>query len=381
MSGYVLRQDSVEPILILPDAAETTSQQRRARPLRVLMVCSLFTMAYRIMRCTEATGAEVYVLGNEASKGFRYSLACKQFLLSHVPIDGSASQDVLDEINRTIQRFKIDVVIAGDAPGTRTVCGLKDKLGAPCFPYPSLEQFDFLNNKWYFTQMCAELGVATPPSRLFTSKNELLRALDAGELTFPCMSKALSMEGNHGIHKLYAQSARVTIETIDYFPVLVQDFIPGEDIGTSVYCENGVVKSYILHILKRATYTTFHDDSVRDAVTKIMKKMGCSGVYNFDMRMTDDGKIYYLECNPRLFFKSNLSMLAGINFVQAGLPGCGKPPAELPNGTAARRPKALALTLLTAPWKVTRRDFATLWYMLSDPLPYFREMLRLEWEP
>jgi biotin carboxylase len=332
------------------------------------------------MRCAEAAGAEVYVLGNEASKGFRYSCRIKEFVLSKTKIDRSGSDAILDEINRYVAEFGIDLVIAGDAPATRSICALKQRIMAPCFPLPTLEQFDFMNDKWQFTQMCNQLGIQTPPSRLFENKEELLSAMGAGEVKLPCMAKALALEGNHGIFKLEAATARETIAKIDYKPILVQDFMPGDDIDASVFARDGKVECYSVHHVKQATYSILDLDAVRDAMARIVAKMGVSGVYDFDMRQTADGRLYYLECNPRLFFKCNLSMVAGINFVTPGLPG-GKTHAKLAPGTAVRRPKALALALVTQPWSVTRRDFAMLCYLLSDPLPYFREMWRLEWEP
>ena len=38
------------------------------------------------------------------------------------------------------------------------------------------------------------------------------------------------------------------------------------------------------------------------------------------MILTPDGAVHYLECNPRFFYKINLSMIAGVNFVAHGLP-------------------------------------------------------------
>ena len=119
---------------------------------------------------------------------------------------------------------------------------------------------------------------------------------------------------------------------------------------------------------------------MRENIGKIMRHMGVDGVYNFDMRLTEDGRILYLECNPRFFFKINLSMLAGINFVQAGLSYGDPAKTSLPPQTNVRMPKAIAVTMPT-PWKLTRRDFGALAYLYSDPLPYFREMLRYEYEP
>jgi hypothetical protein len=360
---------------------QKTSQStpiERSRPMRILMICGLYTMPYRIMRCAAAAGADIYIVGNELSTGFRHSRIPKKFVLSPIAFDGSATPEMLEEINRYIAEFDIDMVIAGDAMATRSLTGLRSHIKAPCFPMPSLEQFDTLNNKWIFTQMCGELGIPCPASRLFETREDLLRAIEVGEVKLPSMAKALSMNASHGIYKLDTENARATVASIEYSPILVQDFIPGADIGASIYCEGGEIRSFILHILKRATYTAFDNESVRDALTRIARKAKIDGVYNFDMRLAADGRIYYLECNPRFFYKINLSMLAGINFVQAGLPG-GATQATVPSGTRVSEPKAF-LAMLPTPWRLIRRDFTSLAYFLSDPIPYVRELLRIEYE-
>ena len=98
---------------------------------------------------------------------------------------------------------------------------------------------------------------------------------------------------------------------------------------------------------------------------------GLEGVYNFDMILAPDGCIYYLECNPRFFYKINLSMIAGINFVEFGLPGeRSTGPALIPDGTSVRFPSAV-LASLASGGRPTKRDWAMATYIYSDPLPHF----------
>jgi hypothetical protein len=92
------------------------------------------------------------------------------------------------------------------------------------------------------------------------------------------------------------------------------------------------------------------------------------------MIAADDGNIYYLECNPRFFYRIDLSMLAGINFVALGLEGdAGPGPLRVPHGASVRRPEAV----LTSPrcWpRLTRRDWAAACYAFSDPIPYLLDL-------
>jgi hypothetical protein len=107
---------------------------------------------------------------------------------------------------------------------------------------------------------------------------------------------------------------------------------------------------------------------VFEDLARIAAHVGAEGVYNFDMIAADDGKLYYLECNPRFFYKINLSMLAGINFVALGLENdAGSVPLRLPDGTSVRRPEAV-LTSPRCRSRLTRRDWAAACYSCSDPI-------------
>jgi len=91
-----------------------------------------------------------------------------------------------------------------------------------------------------------------------------------------------------------------------------------------------------------------------------------------------DGDVYWLECNPRFFFWTHMSLLAGIPFAEFGLPNwCVSGSSTLPTGTNVRSFKAAAVEL-ARPWRLTRRDFGYLRFVLADPVPWVRETLGCE---
>jgi biotin carboxylase len=355
------------------------SEVRKSEPLRVLMVCNLFTMPYRVMRCAHAAGAGVWVLGNAGAHGLAYSRYCRKFVPAECTFDGQPRTETAAEINRLVERLSIDLVMAGDAPSTRTLIALRDSIRARCFPMPDLYWFDRLNNKWEFTGICRSLGIQCPPTRLLPDRAAVIGEITAGRLALPAIAKPLNLEGGHGVIKLDGTDAVRQAQAIDYAPVLLQDFIEGEDVGASVYCESGRIISFIAHKLARKVYSTFQSDEIRDAVTKLMTYAGSDGVFNFDMRRTADGRIYFLECNPRFFYKINLSMVAGINFTRCGLAPGAAMPETVPDGQSVRMPLAAAVDLLK-PWTLSPRDLAMMKYLYSDPVPMVREWLRIDWE-
>jgi predicted ATP-grasp superfamily ATP-dependent carboligase len=343
----------------------------------VLMICGLFGLPYRALRCAVATGAAVHVLGNHGARGFKYSRFCASFTQLDRALDGTFDDALASAINTHIDRLGIDVVMAGDQPSSRALVGVRPLLRAPCFPMPDLATFDLLNDKWEFFKLCSRLGIHCPPTRLLPDRHALAREIEAGSLSLPLIAKPLSLDGNRGVVPLLRRDLGTKLATIRYEPVLVQDFIAGVDIGASAFCDRGEIRGFILHRLARATYSTFSNDIIFDSIRRIAEETAYSGVFNFDMRLSRDGKVYMLECNPRFFYKMDLSMLAGINFLALGLQR--DTPTKMVSGTKVRLQKAV-LAALPTPWRLARRDLAILRHRYSDPLSYLRQLLHIDWE-
>jgi len=348
--------------------------------LTVLLLSTLFLMPYQVLRCAQAAGATIWVLGTDGAKSLAYSRYCEAFCAATSPINGNFDAGLADEINRHIERLGIGLVLAGDAPSTRSLIAIRDLIVAPCFPMPELTQFDFLNDKWRFTTLCKSLGIECPNTKLFIDKEQLYREIDSGNLDFPSVAKPLNMDGGFGFITLHRESARQRVSTIFYSPIVVQDFIQGEDIGASVFCKRGEVQVFIAHKYRRAKYSRFFDETIYNNIAKLMREIQVDGVFNFDMRLAPDGRVFYLECNPRFFYKIAMSMLAGVNFVSLGFPSRQKGALQnLSCPVTIRFPKAMLATLHT-PRKLRGQIWPIVKFLLSDPIPYFRECLGLESE-
>jgi hypothetical protein len=212
---------------------------------------------------------------------------------------------------------------------------------------------------------------------LLADRHALAGAIASGALALPLIAKPLALDGSRGVVPLLGPDVAADLAEIRYAPVLVQNFIAGVDIGASAFCEQGELRAFVVHRLARAAYATFPHARVLDSVGRIVRETRYSGVCNFDMRLTPEGEVFFLECNPRFFYKMDLSMLAGVNFAAYGLdmalPDC------LHSATRVRLPKAFLATLPT-PWRLTRRDLRMLVHRYSDPISHLRELLRIDWE-
>jgi len=365
---------------ILPrraDARRVETLRLREFPSRALVVAATAKMPYRVIQCLTDAGVATYGLGSGIAGGLRHSRRLAGFSRLPTPVDGTAPAPLVAEVNAAIARWGIDVVVPGDAQGTRSLIAMRDRLAAPCFPMPDLRLFDRLNDKWEFYNLCRTLGVEVPASWVFASVEALTAAHRAGAFVRETIAKPLSLTGGEGCVRIDPRHPADGLAKIDYAPILVQDYIEGEDIGASALCERGKVRAFIAHRYGRNVYQTFHDPRVLKVVEAIAAAVRYDGVCNFDMRLAADGRIYYLECNPRIYFKMMMSKLAGVDFVGMALGRKEKREPVLGAPTKVRLPKALLLSLW-APWRIEPQSWRALRMTLADPIPYLREEFGLD---
>lgn len=351
---------------------------RAGTAMRVLMVATDGVTPYRVLRCLHAGGAEVYVLGNSGVRALRLSRFCKRAIVSQNIIHGERDEALAMEINSWSRELGIALIVPADAPAIRAVIASRDLIATRCFPLPKLEHFDVLNNKWAFAQLCAELEIRHPLTRLFADPQSAARELESGTLPLPLIVKPLDRCASAGVTILEHGDCAARLSATNYRPLLVQEFVRGQEIGAGAYARAGRVEAFVVHALDRGVYTTFCDDAVFGDVEKIVRHFALDGIYNFDMIRAADGCVYYLECNPRPYYKIDLSMIAGINFMERGIHPSEKGANAFAGSceTRVRFPKALLRSLCTS-GTCSRRDWALAAHLLSDPVPFFLEKLGL----
>jgi biotin carboxylase len=348
--------------------------------MKGLMICNRVRLPYRVMRCMSEVGVKTHVLGNRQSKGLKFSRSCEKFTLARSEFNGNFNLGMAAEVNEYCAEHDIDLVFPGCALSSRSFHGMKPWLNTLCFPGPDLDQFDLLNNKWKFMAICLEEGILCPKTSLLNSRRELEEGLTSGVIKTPTIVKPLDMDGERGVLKLTPENYRNQLKKVTYSPILVQEFIEGEDIGASMYCKKGEVLFSLTHHLKNGLYKTFSSPSVLESIEKLASKLELDGVYNFDMRLDPKGSIFFLECNPRFFFKMPFSFVAGMNFA---LP-------EIVSDLAFTQVKQLGETLTRTPrawpsmfWRprsMSERDKTLTRFLLSDPISFARELVHLDWD-
>jgi len=339
---------------------ESAAAVQRRR--RILLLASEAEIQYRVLRCAASLDADVHVMGPARARPLAFSRFCKKF---HAASDFAKTPEaaVARRIDTIACAHGIDLIIPGDTVTTRLLACVRGELATPVFPVPETEAFDALVTKDRFMELCGRLHLPHPKGSLYLDRAGLLSAIDDGRVRFPAMFKPLDRAGGIGVVKADADNAHALAAAIEYAPILVQDFIDGEDRSISIFCRGGEIKKEVVYSHPDGVFH-FHDEpELSRLVRELARVMKLDGVINFDARVDGDGKVWLIECNPRFFFSMDALMIAGINFADAD-DGARTPfdpgrRLKLPRTTVKN---VLKLRLPTGP------DWKMLAHWLGDPL-------------
>jgi biotin carboxylase len=344
----------------LADVPRRKIAARAGRRRRILLLASEAEIQYRVLRCAALPGVEVHVAGPEPARPLARSRFCKRFHASPDFAKGSEAS-LARRIDMLAHEHGIDLVLPSDTVTTRLLTRIRGRLSTPVFPVPDAEAFDALATKDRFMELCARLNIPHPKGELYLDRAGLQAAIADGRVRFPAMFKPLNRAGGIGIVKVDVENAQAIASSIDYAPILVQDFVAGEDRSISIFCRDGEITKEVVYSHPDGVFR-FHDEPALSRIVRdLARTMHLDGVINFDARIEGCGRVWLIECNPRFFFSMDAIMVAGLNFVETGSARSPDTKREV------RLPRATLKELLRL--RVPERgDLKMLAHWLGDPL-------------
>lgn len=335
---------------------------------RAILLADRFRMEYRILKAVTSYFDDVHVVGSGEGEWLKYSRHCSNFVDLGKPLSVAGPAEVAF-IDNYAKRHGVSWILPTDGHTTRFLAAYSGRFETPCFPVPARDAFDLLNNKLAFYRFCVELGLPVPNATVFETWSDLRAA--AGSLTYPFIVKPLSFDGGWGVRRVDGPddlSGRV-----EYGPILAQDFIPGRDLCVFYLCRGGEIVGEVAY--------TFACHGIRfvqcpkvDAYSRVIaERLALDGVVGFDLRERSDGEVFFIESNPRFWFRMDVMSLAGLDFVRAALTResfRNAPPEGLEMRNRRRLLRAAAL-----PWRLNWLERRVIGDLLRDPLPPFLELL------
>jgi predicted ATP-grasp superfamily ATP-dependent carboligase len=318
----------------------------------------------------------VHIIGPQQFCSLSYSRRCKY---KHIPF---LEAHLCESINEYCVENKIDVVIPVDMKTVKELNIFKTQLKVPLFISDTTQKINLVENKSTFYEWMRKNTIRTPNTQLISD----IKALESELITYPVVLKPLNLGGGRGIKIVLSK-----IELEEYLssgvlyskpPLLVQEYIDGEDIDVSVIANNGVIIAYTIQKWHAKGILEFVDNSQAYLLAKrVIKLLSYSGIAHFDMRCsTDKKRVYILECNPRFWGSCAASYMMGINFIDIGI----KQTLNIRCGEFYYRRGYYVLigSILNAIKKMNIKYFSIATFrniidVLSDPLPYIVSELQI----
>lgn len=224
-----------------------------------------------------------------------------------------------DGVLQLAKKLNIDgVACYASDPGAPTAAYVAEKLGLPGHPYKSVE---ILTNKGLFRKFLEEHGFNTPKARTYTSAADARKEL--ADFRLPVFIKPVDSSGSKGVSIL--NDPKQLTELADYAMgfskigrFIVEEYI--KNVGYQVSGDGFSVDGKLVfrcfsnhHFPKKAinpfipfgiSYPCVKPTRIQDKIHKEIQKLfdllGVkSGAYNFEVRITEDAKVWIVEIGPR----------------------------------------------------------------------------------
>ncbi len=188
-------------------------------------------------------------------------------------------------------------------------------------------------DKWQAHELCKLLGVPVPPAVRVHGLPEMRVALERGAIRFPCLIKPLRAQASQGVRFFHDHAAfhrYANTCPLDGLPSAEQPFMLQELIAGDLHDVTSCARDgEPLSLLSQRRIVTARDfgggglmnittrePEILDYATRILRHVCWNGILEFDFIRDAQGRFYLLECNPKVWGTTDLTIQAGMNVVQ-----------------------------------------------------------------
>ncbi len=341
--------------------------------MRVLVVAHAANLGVKLVHaCRNFAHREVVtpLKGQSIHRTWRASKAHVLPLLEGDRFDGDPIASSVEAVGR-LAGEQDAIIVAADVRATKFVNAMRGQLPdlryGRTIPTPLLGQLD---NKAVFADLLAEVDCPEPDTALVQTADELRESV--AKRHCPVVVKPPAKAGGLGVVYLEDEGAleRYIEEKGNMpFPLVVQNHVPGRDLGVSVYAEGGKVVAMTSQVWVEAdTVEYIRHDRAEALASRIVEHFRLDGPMNFDLRENKDGEVYFLECNPRFWSTLNLAVALGANFVELAVRRAAGEDFVIPRPAHGRRMTTLRglPRLLSSPGRLKLSSRAAIAALLLD---------------
>jgi predicted ATP-grasp superfamily ATP-dependent carboligase len=263
-------------------------------------------------------------------------------------IDGELDAALVQQIESTCQERAIDIVLPVDYPTVMLLAdhGARIK-SARVAAVPDASLMRTLHDKYKFSAILSRLGLPQPRTELADDA----AALAATQLPFPIITKPVDRWASVGFqihHTREELHQRIVQQQLAAeFPLLVQEFIPGHDVGFAFVARQGeLVAHAAFEQPARGLRRYFDAPRLREYVALLLRETGYHGVGEIDTRHDASNDEYrLLEVNPRFWASLMYATRAGMNFPELLMRLDERQPRRSPEAGFSARPDPVRLSV------------------------------------
>lgn len=280
-------------------------------PKRILITGAKMTKALQLARSFNAAGHTVFLVETQKYwlSGHRFSNAVEGFYT--VPAPKNNPEGFCQGLLEIVKREKIDVFVPVTSPVESYYCSLaKPLLSSVC----EVIHFDaditkMLDNKYTFIEKAKEFGLSVPKSFLITKPEDVLN-FDFESDGSQYILKSIPYDSVHRLDltRLPMSSYSEMEQFVKALPIsekkpwIMQEFIRGKEYCTHSTVRKGEIR---LHCCSESSpfqvnYEQVDNPEILEWVKGFVKPLNLTGQVSFDFIQAPDGKVYPLECNPRI---------------------------------------------------------------------------------
>jgi predicted ATP-grasp superfamily ATP-dependent carboligase len=287
--------------------------------MNVLIIFQNKSLPLNIMRCLADAGVKCFVFGCGTAQEIKLSKYCRDYVKCEPAGIRQGSPELVDQINRYCAQKNIVCVIPGDYPTTVFLSKVSGLLNVKTTPVAQTETLEILSNKWTFARLLQTHDLPMPQTFLA----EDLQQYEAIPLPFPRAVKPLE-GGGRWIAGRDTPGSYIKKDREEYmacakdgFPLLVQEFIPGTDVGLNIFAVQGKLIAWTMQEFvdggNRLKF--FKSEEMLKLGEQLAAATNFQGLANIDLRLDSrDGRYTFIECNPRFWGSLRASRWYGVNF-------------------------------------------------------------------
>ena len=264
-----------------------------------------------------------FLVGPKSVAFLRRSKRCLQYFETGLSLDADKA-DFVQVIEKLSGDFANLFLIPVDDSANRIIHSTFARLRPKTFPIPDSASFELLNDKWLFHQLCSRLKIRVPRTVMVEDKSALNFERLRAAVGAPLVVKPTNRSNSVGVCVIHSaeQLQQQVLSNPDYAfsPLLVQEFVHGDDIDVSVFANGGRIKNLAVQVREERALCFVENTQLAAYAERLASNLGYSGLIHIDARMDKaTGEVFVLEANPRFWGSLLEATCSGLNFVQSGI--------------------------------------------------------------